>query len=184
METPRVPHYHAVLKVIKYVKGTPGQGIFFQGDSKLELIAYSDASWASCLDTRRSTTGFCIFIGSSLVSWKSKKQTMVSRSSAESEYRAMTAAVCELTWIRYFLNDLHVIISKPATLYCNNLAVIHIATNPIHERTKHIKLDFHLMRDKIAEGQVTIAHVFSYLQLVDILIKPLHNLHSPDFFPR
>ncbi|KAF5460488.1 hypothetical protein F2P56_020352 [Juglans regia] len=176
MEAPRVPHYNAVLKIIRYMKGTPGQGLFFPVDSKLELNAYCDASWASCPDTRRSTTGFCVIIGNSLVSWKSKKQTTVSRSSAESEYRAMAVVVCELTWLRYFLTDLRIIISKPATLYCDNLATIHMAANPVfHEWTKHIELDCHLVIDKILDGQVATAYVPSSLQLADLLTKPLHS---------
>ncbi|KAF5468773.1 hypothetical protein F2P56_012898, partial [Juglans regia] len=91
METPRLPHYNAVIKVLRYLKGTPGQGLFFPTASTFNLVAYSDANWGNCPDTRRSTTGFCVFIGSSLICWKSKKQTTVSRSSAESEYRAMAS---------------------------------------------------------------------------------------------
>ncbi|XP_042964688.1 uncharacterized mitochondrial protein AtMg00810-like [Carya illinoinensis] len=176
MEASRVPHYDAILRVIRYMKGTPGQGLFFPANSTLELIAYSDASWANCPDTRRLTIGFCVFLGNSLVSWKSKKQTTMSRSSAESEYRAMTTVVCELTWFRYLLDDLCINVSRPTTLYCDNLVAIHIATNPIfHEWTKHIELDFHLVRDKILDGQVVTAHVPSHLQVANMLTKPLHS---------
>jgi len=179
METPRILHYNAILKVLRYVKGTPGQGLFFPANSQLNLTAYSDASWADCPDTRPSTTGFCVFLGNSLVSWTSKKQTTVSRSSVESEYRSTTSVVCELTWLRYLLADLHVNISGPATLYCENLAAIHIAANPIfHERTKHIELDCHLVREKVTEGQVQTTHVPSHLQVADLLTK---SLQSPAF---
>ncbi|XP_035541476.1 uncharacterized mitochondrial protein AtMg00810-like [Juglans regia] len=175
-EAPRDPHFNAVLKVIRYVKGTPGQGLFFPANSKMELVAYSDASWANCPEMRRSTTGFCVFIGISLVSWKYKKQTTVSRSSAELEYRVMASVFCELTWIRYFLADLKVLILNLATLYCDNLAAIHIAANLVfHKRTKHIELDCHLIRDKITEGQVVTTHVFSHSQLADLFTKPLHS---------
>ncbi|KAF5452084.1 hypothetical protein F2P56_027118 [Juglans regia] len=176
MDNPRVPHYDVVLKVLKYVKGTPGQGIFLPANSNIELVAYSNANWATCPDTRRSTTGFCVFIGKSLVSWKSKKHNTISRSSAESEYRAMAAVVCELTWVLYLLTDLRITIGTPTTLYCDNIAAMHIAANPVfHERTKHIELDCHLVRDKILAGQVKIAHVFSSAQLADLLPKPLHS---------
>ncbi|KAF5475939.1 hypothetical protein F2P56_007694 [Juglans regia] len=179
MENPRVPHYDAVIKVLKYLKGTAGQGIFLPISANMELIAYADANWANCPDTRWSTTGFCIFIGTSLVLWKSKTQNTISRSSAESEYRAMAAVVCELTWIRYLLYDLHLTIGTPSTLYCDNKAALHIAANPVfHERTKHIELDCHVVYDKISEGQVKTAHVFSSFQLADLLTKPLH---SPTF---
>ncbi|XP_042958161.1 uncharacterized mitochondrial protein AtMg00810-like [Carya illinoinensis] len=121
METPRIPNYNAILKVLRYLKGTPGQGLFFPVDSQLNLTAYLDASLVDCPDTRLSTTRFYVFIGKSLVSWKSKKQTTVSRSSAESEYRSIASVVCKLTWLRYLLSDLHVNISGPGTLFCDNL---------------------------------------------------------------
>lgn len=96
METPQEPHFNAIIKLLKHIKRTPRQGIFFHATSKLEFTAYSDASWASCPDTRRSTIGFCVFLGNFLISWKSKEQHNISWSSAESEYQGMAAVVYEL----------------------------------------------------------------------------------------
>lgn len=171
---PRSTHLTAVHHLLKFLKASPGQGIFFSANSKLHLKAFSDADWGSCPDTRRSVTGFCIFLGDSLVSWKAKKQSITSRSSAKAEYRALAATTSELTWIVQLLRDFHVQISAPATIFCDNQAAIHIATNPIfHERTKHIELDCHFIRDKIVDGLIKLLPIRSHLQLADMFTKPL-----------
>jgi len=90
MNTPRKPHWEATLWVLRYTKGTLGQGLFLPYENNLTLNAYCDSNWGGCRATRRSISGYCVFLGSSLISWKSKKQTNVSRSSVEEEYKAMT----------------------------------------------------------------------------------------------
>ena len=131
MANPTQAHFRAATRVLRYLKGCPGKGLLFRRDSNIQLLAFSDADWATCLDSRKSVTGYCFFLGSSLVSWKTKKQSTVSRSSSEAEYRALASTTCELQWLTYLLNDLRVSCSKPAVLCCDNQSALHIAANPV-----------------------------------------------------
>ncbi|XP_018510911.1 uncharacterized mitochondrial protein AtMg00240-like [Brassica rapa] len=137
---PRKPHLHAAHKVLNYLKGMIGQGLFFPADDDYQLNAFCDADWSNCLDTRRSITGSCIFIGQSLIAWKSKKQDVVSHSSAEAEYRAMYTTSKDILWLSRMLAELGCPSPSTHVMYCDSIAALHIAKNPVfHERTKHIE---------------------------------------------
>ncbi|GAA0150839.1 transmembrane signal receptor [Lithospermum erythrorhizon] len=161
--------------VVKYLRGIISHGLTYAaGGFSLSVQAYCDADWAKCPITRRSVLGYCILIDSSLVSWKSKKQTTISKSPAEAEYRSAASTVCELKWINYILQDIKQPCHLPLSLGCDNKSAIHIIENPIfHERTKHIELDCHLIRDHYKSGFIKPYHVPSKSQLADLFTKSL-----------
>ncbi|CAH9097348.1 unnamed protein product [Cuscuta epithymum] len=174
MQNPRMAHWEAVLRVLRYLKGRPGQGILLRSDSSISLTGYCDADWASCPVTRRSVTGYFVSLGFSPVSWRTKKQATVSRSSAEAEYRSMASLTCELIWLRNLLHSLGVTQSGPVRLFCDNQAALHIASNPVyHERTKHIELDCHFIRDHIQADTIAPSYTSTIDQPADLLTKAL-----------
>ncbi|XP_061366238.1 uncharacterized mitochondrial protein AtMg00810-like [Gastrolobium bilobum] len=181
MSQPRTTHLQAAHHLLRYLKGRPGQGVLFSSSSSMQLKAFSDADWGGCPDSRKSVTGFCIFLGDSMISWKAKKQTTVSRSSAEAEYRALAATAAELCWLAQLLQEIGFKLNSPAALFCDNQAAVHIASNPtFHERTKHIEIDCHFVRDQVASGIIKLLPIRSHLQLADIFTK---SLPSSSLFP-
>ncbi|GKV50014.1 hypothetical protein SLEP1_g56732 [Rubroshorea leprosula] len=143
----RLEHFDAAMKVLRYVKNSPGQGMLLSSSSHPHLVAYCDANWAGCPRTRRSTTA---------------------------EYRAMASTVSELTWLKSLLYDLGIYHSKPMTLFCDNQAALHIANNLVfHARTKHIEIDCHFVRERIQRKELLTAHVPSHCQLADLFTKAL-----------
>ena len=120
LSAPRSTHYAAVLPILRYLKGTLFHGLFYSTQSPLVLCAFSDVDWAGDPTDRRSTTGYCFLLGSSLISSRSKKQTFITRSSTEVEYRALTDTTSELLWLRWLLKDLGVSTSSATPIYCDN----------------------------------------------------------------
>lgn len=174
MHSPTTAHMQAAKRVLRYLAGSTHQGILFANQNTAKLSAYCDSDWAGCPATRRSTSGFCVLLGKSPISWKSKRQTVVARSSAEAEYRSMALAVCEVLWIKQLLRDLGVKLTDPTAIMCDNQAAIAIAANPVqHEKTKHVEIDCHFIRDKAKQGVIHPTFVPSSAQLADILTKIL-----------
>ena len=174
MSSPTVDNWAAEEHILCYLKGTPGRGILYSNHGHNRVECFTDVDWAESKEDRRSTSGYCVFVGGNLVSWKSKKQGVVSRSSAESEYRAMAQSVCEITWLHQLLMEVGIKTVVPPKLWCDNQAALHITSNHVfHERTKHIEIDCHFVREKIQLGLISTRYVKTGEQLDDIFTKAL-----------
>ncbi|GMI87263.1 cysteine-rich RLK (RECEPTOR-like protein kinase) 8 [Hibiscus trionum] len=136
ISSPRHPHLMVVYHLLSYIKKTLALELFFSSESSFQLHGFVDSDYSSCPDTRRSISGYCMYIGNNIVSWKSKKQATVSRSSCESEYRAMVAATCELVWLASLLSSFQVPVTH-ASLYCDNQSAIHLASNQVFHEPLH-----------------------------------------------
>ncbi|KAL0327809.1 UNVERIFIED_CONTAM: Secreted RxLR effector protein [Sesamum angustifolium] len=149
------------------------------------ITAYCDVDWAGCVDSRDSLTGYCVFLGQALVSWKIKKQPTIARSTAEAEYHNLGASTCELRWISYLLQDLCILISQPIPLYCNNQATVHIVANPVfHKRMKYLEIDCHLVRDQCKAEFVLPSHISGSSQLADMFTKLLPHAMFTSFLSK
>ncbi|XP_057432842.1 uncharacterized mitochondrial protein AtMg00810-like [Lotus japonicus] len=174
LQAPTVDHFQAVKRILRYVCGTQHFGLTFRRTSSPAIIGYSDADWARCTDTRRSTYGYAIFLGDNLLSWSAKKQPTVARSSCESEYRAMANTASELVWLLNLLHELRVRLSTTPLLLSDNQSALFMAQNPVaHKHAKHIDLDCHFVRELVASGRLDVRHVPTSLQLADIFTKAL-----------
>ena len=171
VSAPTSVHYAHLLRVLRYLRATPARGLFFSSSSSLQLSAYSDATWASDPSDRRSVTGFCLFLGSSLLTWKSKKQTGVSRSSTEAELRAMASTAEEIIWLRWLLADFGVVSSGPTTLFCDNTGAIQLTLNPVKfSLSKHIGVDVFFLRDQY-NRHILVPSMPTEHQLADLFTK-------------
>ncbi|GLU08142.1 hypothetical protein SLE2022_250670 [Rubroshorea leprosula] len=172
MAAPRSTHYAAVLRIIRYVKGTLFHGLHFSANSSPVLRAYSDADWAGDPSDRRYTTGYCLFLGNSLISWRSKKQAIPSHSSTEAEYRALGDTTSKLLSLRWLLEDMGIPQPSSTDLYCDNQSAMQIAHNDVfHERTKYIEVDCHFIRHHVAQGTVHLVFIGSADQPADLFTK-------------
>lgn len=151
MHAPRDTHFSLIKRILRYIQGTSHYGLQLFKQFTTDLFAYSDADWAGCPDTRGSTSGFCVFLSSNLVSWSSKRQPTVSRSSGEADYRVVANCVVESCWLRQLLTELRHPPRRATVVYCDNVSVTYLSSNPVqHQRTKHVEIDLHFVRDRVA----------------------------------
>jgi len=176
LEQPSASHWITAKRVLKYIKGTLEVGITYNGncDEKNRLVAFSDSDYASCVNTRKSTSGVILVINSGPVVWSSRKQSVVATSTTDAEYIAMCEAAKEVVWTRRLLDELRIYQGQATVIYCDNAAAKLLVENPVyHRRTKHIDVKFHYTREQIKNGLVEVKQVKSSNQLADFLTKNL-----------
>jgi hypothetical protein len=174
MQEPRDTHWIAVKRILRYLKFTSDHVFSIYRSSSHSLIAYLDSNWAGCPDDRRSTSAYYTFLERNLLSWNSKKLPTVSRSSTESEYKALANASAELVWFQALLYELGQHFQRPPILHCDNIRATYLSSNPMfHARTKHIAIDYHFVLDLVAAKELQIQFISGKDQIADILTKPL-----------
>jgi hypothetical protein len=171
--SPRTSHWQVVKQIFRYLRHTLDFGLWYSASSSLALHGFPDTDFAGCRLDRKSTSGTCQFLGSSLVSWSSRKQSSVAQSTTETEYVAAASCCSQLLWISYTTSDFgeeytHI------PLQCDSTSAISVAKNPVlHSKTKHIEVRYHFLRDNVEKGKIALIHVPTHDQLPDIFTKPL-----------
>jgi len=179
LNNPSKDHMEAVTRILRFLKKDPGKGLLFKKTANRLVEIYTDADWAGSTSDRKSTSGYCSYVWGNLVTWRSKKQPVVARSSAEAEFRALAQGICEGIWLKRLLNELRITTSGPIQMRCDNQSAIAIAKNPVHhDRMKHVEIDRHFISEKIEGNIIALSHVPSQHQVADILTK---SLFRPNF---
>nr|ABA98097.1 retrotransposon protein, putative, Ty1-copia subclass [Oryza sativa Japonica Group] len=173
--SPRASHRQAIKRIMRYLNHTLEFGIWYSTSSSICLSGYSDADFGGCRIDRKSTSGTCHFLGTSLIAWSSRKQSSVAQLTAESEYVAAASCCSQILWLLSTLKDYGLTFEK-APLFCDNTSAINIAKNPVqHSRAKHIDIRFHFLRDHVEKGDVQLQFLDTKLQIADIFPKPLDS---------
>jgi histone deacetylase 1/2 len=176
LSQPLEEHWKATKRILRYLKGTLHHGLLLRPASPTTptpLLAFCDADWGADPDDRRSTSGSCLFFGPNLISWSSKKQTLVARSSTEAEYRSLANTAADILWVQSLLQELHIPFLPPRIL-CDNMSTVALTHNPVlHTRTKHMELDIFFVREKVLAKTLLVSHVPSIDQTADIFTKAL-----------
>nr|GEZ47391.1 putative reverse transcriptase, RNA-dependent DNA polymerase, Gag-polypeptide of LTR copia-type [Tanacetum cinerariifolium] len=175
MHSPLKSHLQSALNVLRYLKGSPEKGLKFSHNMLSNMFeGYADSDWAKCPKTRKSVLGYCVFYNENLISWKSKKQATLSKSSTKAEYRSLGSAACEIIWILKIMKDLKVEVNLPVSLLCDNKAVLQLVVNHVfQESSKHFKINVHFIREKNSKGIISAKKIGTLKQTADILTKHL-----------
>lgn len=174
MSSPTPTHWSAVKRLFRYLKGTLHHGLLLCRSDDLSLKAFSDSDFGGDLVDGKSTCAYVVFLGSTPISWRSRKQRGIARSSTEAEYRALATATSEICWVHHLFRDLGIPNSRPPTIFCDNMIATRLALNPIqHSRMNHIDIDLHFVRDLVSKGLLPVFYVNTLDQLANLLTKPL-----------
>ena len=174
LANPGAPHWEAAKRVLRYLKGTVNMGLRFERTGTCEPVAFCDANWASCPDTRKSSTGYVFLISGGAVSWSCRRQSTTAQSSCEAEYMAAAETVRECIWQRTFLEEIGLGVTRPIVIGCDSDSAIKLAADPVyHERTKHIDVRVHFIRDHVRRGAAVLLFVPTAEQVADVLTKPV-----------
>ncbi|KAM7516529.1 hypothetical protein LguiA_006112 [Lonicera macranthoides] len=169
---PSILHFAAAKRILRYIQGTKNHGLKYIKEQQNKLIGFTDSDWAGSLDDRKSTSGFVFCLGSNVISWSSKNQKTIALSSAEAEYIAATDAACEAIWLRRILTDLQQEQKEATIIYCDNMSTISMTKNPVfHNRSKHIELRHHFIRQLVQKEEIQLEFVNTNEQLADIFTK-------------
>ena len=159
MERPKETHWQAAKRILRYVNGTKGYGIFYSSSENFKLTSYTDSDWDGSVDDRKSTSGYVFHLRLGAISWAFKKQPIVSLSTAEAEYVAETTIACQEVWMRRILRDLCHEQDKGTTIYSDNSSAIALSKNSsFHKRTNHIDAKFHFIRELVNNGKIVLQH--------------------------
>jgi len=160
--------------ILRYLRGTASHGLHITHSSSFALYGFTDADWAGSVEDRKSTGGYLVFFGQTPISWKFGKQRTVARSSTKAEYKALADGIVEVIWLQYLLTDLQIPSASAPIIWCDNLGSTDLSANPVfHARTKHVEVDYHFVRDRVAKKEIQIRFICSRDQLADIFTKPL-----------
>jgi hypothetical protein len=182
MHDPRESYLTAVKRILRYLQGTHDLSLLLRRASTSDLVVYTDADCAGCPDTRRSISGYIVFLGDNLVSWSSKHQNVVSHLSVEVEYCAVANGMAEACWLQQLLVELHNLLLRVTLVYYDNVNAVYLSTNPVqHQRTKHVEIDLHFVRERVAVGDVRVLHIPTTSQFADIFTKGLPSSVFSEF---
>jgi histone deacetylase 1/2 len=182
LHSPTTVHWTAIKRILRYVQGTLTLGLTIKSSKSMIVSGFSDADWAGDVDDRKSTGGFAVFLGDNLISWSARKQATVSRSSTEAEYKSLANTTAEIIWVQKLLTELKIPHSPSARLWCDNLGATYLSANPVfHARTKHIEIDFHFVRERVAQGLLEVWLISTGDQVADGFTKALPRAKMREF---